>query len=265
MISRIPLKTSLLSSTFTLVLIGLAQTSNANVPKNSIDLANWAQSTTSNNKAASNQQQLQLRQRPQQQQQQQAYTHPVIYNPYSAMVNQVSYTPPRQSFNNYNANAGNPRGVRGLYSANNYPIGAANFTCVRQAAFDHEVPLRLMLAINSIERGRYNQKVANSNKSYDIGQFQINTIHLPKFAKYGATEYDIANRGCYNAQLAARLLSIALAEPTKKHLDIFTRASGYHSWTPKYNSIYRKKMLTYIVQWDTWLKDNNIPADIREV
>ena len=248
MFSKSLLKTALLTSSF--LFVSIAHANYGAVPKSSMDLADWAQQTNDANKL----QTLSSAQRINYNQQAQAV--PVSYNPYGAMARQTS----QQS--SYSRLSSMPRGTSALRSPSSYPVGAANFTCVRQAAFDHQVPLRFLLAINSIERGRYNQKVLNSNSSHDLGQFQINTIHLPAFSKFGATEYDIANRGCYNAQAAARLLSLALQEPLKRHLDIFTRAAGYHSWTPQYNSIYRGKLITYLKQWDNWMKVNNIAEEI---
>lgn len=233
-----------------LLLVSVLTSSYANssdIPTNSIDLAQWAQQANNNSLRRLNTASPQPYSAIQ-----------VSYNPYAAMSSQPSYTPSAAT-----PLSGTPRGTLALKSPSSYSVGAANFTCVRQAAFDQQVPLRFMLAINSIERGRYDQKVANSNKTYDMGQFQINTIHLGAFAKFGASEYDINNRGCYNAQAAARLLSLALREPTKVHMDIFTRAAGYHSWTPQYNTIYRTKLIRYLREWDNWIRVNNIPMDIR--
>lgn len=241
-----------------ILLVACVSHANAStVPKNSLDLAQWAQQANDSNQQRS----LATAQRQAYSQQPQATQ--VSYNPYAAMTRQVTVSQysNNNSYGSASALSGVARGSQALRVPANYAVGAANFTCVRQAAFDHQVPLRFMLAINSIERGRYNQKVSNKNTSYDIGQFQINSIHLGRFEKFGASEYDISNRGCYNAQAAAYLLSIALKEPSKRHLDIFTRASGYHSWTPKFNSIYRQKLITYLKQWDNWMKVNNIPAD----
>lgn len=234
-----------------------AQANSQGIPKNSIDLAQWAQQANDANQVRS----LASAQRQSYSQQQPISNRD--YNPYTAMTRQVSVAS-RSNNNKYRSAtslSSTPKGVQALRVPASYATGAANFTCVSQAAYDHQVPLRFMLAINSIERGRYNQKVSNKNTSYDIGQFQINSIHLGRFQKFGASEYDIANRGCYNAQAAAYLLSVALKEPSKRHLDIFTRASGYHSWTPKFNSIYRKKLITYLKQWDNWMKVNNITIE----
>lgn len=141
-----------------------------------------------------------------------------------------------------------------LPNPKNYPEGAPTVQCVQQAAYDHNVPFVMLLAVNSVERGNTGQYVGNTNGTKDIGAFQINTIHLPRARKMGATHEDLAKRGCYNAQFAAMLLSEALNQPKKQHLDVYSRGAGYHSWTPKYNAIYRKKLERYTKQWHDWMQ-----------
>lgn len=137
---------------------------------------------------------------------------------------------------------------------NQYPIGKPDFTCVQQEAYNHQIPLAVLLAINSIERGNTGQSVANTNKSQDLGAFQINTIHLPMIAqKFKGSKEDVMNRGCFNARIAAYLVREAIHHPKKQHLDFYTRAAGYHSWTPKFNQLYRKKLIVYTKQWQSWL------------
>lgn len=132
--------------------------------------------------------------------------------------------------------------------------GKPTFDCLKNIAYQKGVPLDLLLGINSVEMGRTGQRVRNSNQSYDIGAFQINSIHLPHIYKtYGVSEHDLATKGCLNAYIAGDLLKKALNEPTKQHLDFFSRASGYHSWTNKHNQVYRQKLITYTRQWQQWL------------
>lgn len=138
----------------------------------------------------------------------------------------------------------------------NFPIGKPTLTCVAQAAKDHNVPFVLLLGVNSIERGNTGQNVGNKNGSLDTGAFQINSIHFERAKKLNASHNDLSSRGCYNAQFAAMLLSEALAQKSKQHLDLYTRAAGYHSWTPKYNAIYRKKLVKYTGDWQKWLDEN---------
>lgn len=138
----------------------------------------------------------------------------------------------------------------------NFPIGKPTLNCVAQAAKDHNVPFVLLLGVNSIERGNTGQNVGNKNGSLDTGAFQINSIHFERARKLNASHNDLSSRGCYNAQFAAMLLSEALSQRTKQDLDIYTRAAGYHSWTPKYNAIYRKKLVKYTGEWQQWLNQN---------
>lgn len=137
-----------------------------------------------------------------------------------------------------------------------FPIGKPTMECVQKAAADHNVPFVLLLGVNSIERGKTGQNVGNSNGSLDTGAFQINSIHFARASRLNASHGDLASRGCYNAQFAAMLLSEALNQRSKQHLDLFTRAAGYHSWTPKHNAVYRKKLEKYTAQWQQWLNNN---------
>ena len=139
----------------------------------------------------------------------------------------------------------------------NFPVGKPTLACVEQAAIDHQVPFALLLGVNSIERGSTGQDVGNTNGTLDTGAFQINSIHFPRAEKLNATHNDLATRGCYNAQFAAMLLSEALGQRSKQHLDFYTRGAGYHSWTPKYNKIYRAKLVKYTTEWQDWLLKNS--------
>lgn len=141
----------------------------------------------------------------------------------------------------------------------NFPVGKPTLACVEQAAKDHKVPFALLLGVNSIERGNTGQNVGNKNGSLDTGAFQINSIHFARAKKLNASHSDLASRGCYNAQFAAMLLSEALGQRSKQHLDLYTRGAGYHSWTPKYNTIYRTKLVRYTGEWQRWL-DKNAPV-----
>ncbi|MFB6350006.1 hypothetical protein ACFBZI_11295 [Moraxella sp. ZJ142] len=145
-----------------------------------------------------------------------------------------------------------------LPNPNHYPVGRPTLECVRDAATRFGVPTDLMLGVQSIERGETGQGVNNKNSTQDLGAFQINTIHLPRIQGMGGSRQDVLNRGCYNATVASLLMSEALKMPNKQHLDFYTRASGYHSWTPYHNAIYRTKLVRYTGQWQKWLIDNKM-------
>lgn len=139
-----------------------------------------------------------------------------------------------------------------------YPMGRPTLACVATIAASQGLPLDLMLGIQSVERGVTGGTAWNKNSSYDIGAFQVNSIHLPRIARLGGSEADLLHRGCYNARIAALLLSEALNNRNKSRLDYYSRASGYHSWTPSYNSIYRQKLVKYTGQWQAWLRNNQM-------
>lgn len=152
------------------------------------------------------------------------------------------------------------------YQVNNYqitnasatPVGKPTLACVAHAANTNRVPVDLLLGVQSVERGRTGGTVSNKNSTYDIGAFQINSIHLRRVQRMGGSEYDLSNRGCFNAHVAAVLLKEALYNPAKSNWDFYSRASGYHSWTPKYNQIYRGKLVNYTRQWQSWLRANGM-------
>lgn len=146
--------------------------------------------------------------------------------------------------------------AKSLKPASNFVNEQASFACVVREANHWNVPLAVFLAVNSIEQGR-TTPVGNSNGSQDLGAFQINTIHLPTVqSKFGGTKQDLLYKGCFNAHVAGYLLDKAINQPSKQHLDYYTRVAGYHSWTPVYNSRYRSKLVRYVGDWERWLKNN---------
>lgn len=150
--------------------------------------------------------------------------------------------------------------------ASGYPIGKPNLNCIYDSARYHNVPFQLLLAVNSVEMGNTGQKVGNSNGTHDNGAFQINSIHYNRVKQItGASAYDISNRGCFNAEFAAMLLSEAINHPKKRSEDYFTRAAGYHSWTPKYNRVYRKKLVRYTNEWTIWLQQRGWGGSITPI
>lgn len=144
-----------------------------------------------------------------------------------------------------------------------YPYGKPTFECVYEASIDQQVPLDILLAINSVEMGRTGQSSKNKNKTVDTGAFQINTIHFDWIRQTtGASPKDLSERGCFNAQIAGRILRGVINSDTKQHQDILTRASNYHSATYRYNSIYRAKLVKHLKHWQAWLQYNHISVPL---
>lgn len=142
-----------------------------------------------------------------------------------------------------------------------YAFKPASVECVVQAAAKRNVPANVLLAIASIESGKNGQVVSNTNGTSDISHFQINTATFQsELAPYGVTLHDLQWRGCYNAEMAAFLLSKRLNEQGTQ--DFWTKAANYHSKTPKYNTIYRGKLVSLSSGWANWLKANYTSVNI---
>lgn len=132
-------------------------------------------------------------------------------------------------------------------------LGPADIPCVIQAAMRQGVPANVLLAIASVEGGKNGQYVRNTNGSDDLGHFQVNTIHFSKGEVFGhVRKEDAAWRGCYNAELAARLLRQKLDAPGTQ--DYWVRVANYHSATPRFNATYRAKLVPLAARWGHWLQ-----------
>lgn len=132
----------------------------------------------------------------------------------------------------------------------------ATLDCVLEAAHRQSVPANVLLAVASIEGGKNNQYVRNTNGSYDMGHFQINTIHWKKggaFYQHPTIRPEIvASNGCYNAELAAWLIGRAIRQSNKQ--EFWAKVADYHSKTPEFNRIYRKKLIPLAKRWGDWLQ-----------
>lgn len=119
--------------------------------------------------------------------------------------------------------------------------------CLVQISKEYQVHPDIMLAILFVEGGTVGENSrANQNGSYDIGLFQINSMHLSTLKKFGITEEQLRNDGCTNARVAAWHLSsvvpkasLAKADDEDAYLSALAR---YHSVTPKFNAIYAKQL-----------------------
>lgn len=126
--------------------------------------------------------------------------------------------------------------------------------CLVQIATEYDVHPDIMLAIMFVEGGTVGENSrANDNGSYDIGLFQINSMHLNKLKGYGISEAELRNDGCVNARVAAWHLASVVSSGSLASLDdedaYLSALARYHSFTPKFNAIYAarlKKAFTYL-------------------
>jgi len=124
-------------------------------------------------------------------------------------------------------------------------------TCSIAASVKFNVPANLLLAVAEIENGRPGLESMNANGTRDIGLMQFNTSYLDSLSRFGIRASDVAGFDCYPFDLAAWRLSGHLA---RDQGDLWTRAANYHSRTPRYNAIYRSKLLQAASKWEAWLR-----------
>lgn len=101
----------------------------------------------------------------------------------------------------------------------------------------------LIRAIIKTESGGRNGIVSkNSNKSKDLGVMQINTIHLPELQRYGITRDQLINDPCTSIATGTWMLAKHLSKAKPGDQGFWNAVANYHSKTPKYNSIYQRKV-----------------------
>ena len=117
--------------------------------------------------------------------------------------------------------------------------------CLAASAHAYHLPEVYLHAILKTEGGQVGQQVRNTNGSYDLGPFQINTAWGPAIGRYWhvpvprALEW-VRDNGCANALIASAILKKMLIE-TKGDLP---KAIGYyHSHTAARAAQYRDMVL----------------------
>lgn len=120
--------------------------------------------------------------------------------------------------------------------------------CIERASAQFGIHTDVLFAILLVEGGTVGKdSKANNNGTYDIGPFQINSMHRKELASIGVDEQRLRNDGCVNAMVAARHLKRTITpemlEGVRTQEDYLSVLANYHSATPKYNKIYADKLL----------------------
>ncbi|MBR5951344.1 MAG: transglycosylase SLT domain-containing protein [Actinomycetaceae bacterium] len=128
----------------------------------------------------------------------------------------------------------------------------ATISCVIDAAQAYKIPPALMLAVASVEGGKNGTASRNTNGTYDLGHFQLNTTHWRKGGFF--SDYDMQRArwdGCLNAHMASRLMRWQF--DNRGGRDWWTAAASYHSTTPRHNARYKKILIAKTREWERWL------------
>jgi hypothetical protein len=117
--------------------------------------------------------------------------------------------------------------------------------CLILASQTYSVPPAVMVGILQVEGGRVGQQVGpNDNGSYDLGPMQINTLWVPRLARYWGVSDTTAHRwirddACTNMGVSAWILRRHLNETSSLSKAI----AYYHSRTPSLGYAYKNRVV----------------------
>lgn len=119
--------------------------------------------------------------------------------------------------------------------------------CINVASKRYGIHQDILYAILLVEGGSVgSNSKANTNGTYDIGLFQINSMHRKRFQALGISEEELRNDGCTNAIAAAwhlhGVLTLDVVKGIKTQDDYLRAIALYHSATPEFNRIYAAKL-----------------------
>ena len=108
------------------------------------------------------------------------------------------------------------------------PLRPLTADCVLDAAHISGMPVAALFAILATEGGNTGEALSNRNGTWDIGPFQVNTIHLNDLAAMGISPDAVLRDGRVNAYAAAWLLR----KEYQRTGSLWQAIGAYHSRTP---------------------------------
>ncbi|QET04068.1 lytic transglycosylase domain-containing protein (plasmid) [Cupriavidus pauculus] len=107
-------------------------------------------------------------------------------------------------------------------------VSAAHADCLDDAAAFHRVSPTLARGIAQVESGmRAGATNRNTNGTEDIGLMQINSVHLPRLAKFGITRQSLFDP-CINAYVGTWILADCLS----RYGETWTAVGCYNAGAP---------------------------------
>ena len=108
------------------------------------------------------------------------------------------------------------------------PLRPLTADCVLDAAHSSGMPAAALFAILATEGGKTGEALSNKNGTWDMGPFQVNTVHLNELAAMGISPDAVLRDGRVNAYAAAWLLR----KEYRRTGNLWRAIGAYHSRTP---------------------------------
>ena len=119
-----------------------------------------------------------------------------------------------------------------------------SWECVVDAAAQYNLPLAAMVGILATEGGKTGEALSNTNGTWDMGPFQINTCHVNELLQAGMAPEVILQDGCANAYAAAFILR----KEYERTRNIWDAVGAYHSRTPHFRDAYLGRVRKHLIQ-----------------
>lgn len=118
------------------------------------------------------------------------------------------------------------------------PLRPLTADCVLDAARISGMPAAALFAILATEGGKTGEALSNKNGTWDMGPFQVNTVHLKELAAMGITPDAVLRDGRVNALVAAWLLR----KEYRRTGNLWQAIGAYHSRTPHHRDTYIRRV-----------------------
>lgn len=118
------------------------------------------------------------------------------------------------------------------------PLHPLTVDCVLDAARVSGVPVAALFAILATEGGKTGEALSNKNGTWDMGPFQVNSVHLNELAAMGISPDAVLRDGRVNAHAAAWLLH----KEYRRTGNLWQAIGAYHSRTPHRRDTYIRRV-----------------------
>lgn len=118
------------------------------------------------------------------------------------------------------------------------PMRPLTADCVLDAARVSGMPAAALFAILATEGGKIGEALSNKNGTWDVGPFQVNSVHLNELAAMGISPDAVLRDGRVNAYAAAWLLR----KEFRRTGNLWQAIGAYHSRTPHRRDAYIRRV-----------------------